>query len=157
MEPPAPPERAARPQSVLFLCSQNAVRSVLASALAKHLYGKSIYVASAGVMAGEQDPFVTAALDEIGLDASRHKPRTLDELEEYEGLGFDLAITLAPDAHHAALEATRTNALKVEYWPTPDPTLETGNREQRMAAYRQVRDDLEQRIRARFRQSARGA
>ncbi|GGF53595.1 ArsC family transcriptional regulator [Azorhizobium oxalatiphilum] len=154
MDAPAPPPRAARPQSVLFLCSQNVVRSVMASALARHLFGKSIYVASAGVSAGEQDPFVTAALEEIGLDASRHKPKSLEELEEYEGLGFDLAITLSPDAHHLALEATRTNALAVEYWPTSDPTLETGNREQRLSAYRQVRDELEMRIRARFRQGA---
>ncbi|BAF89145.1 MULTISPECIES: low molecular weight phosphatase family protein [Azorhizobium] len=150
MEPSVPADRSARPQSVLFLCGQNVVRSVMAAALARHLFGKSIYIASAGVIAGEADPFVAAAMDEIGLDVSRHRPRSLEELEEYEGLSFDLAISLSPDAHHLALEATRTNALTVEYWPTPDPTLETGNREQRLAAYRQVREDLEQRIRARF-------
>ncbi|WP_341989043.1 arsenate reductase ArsC [Azorhizobium sp. AG788] len=151
------PERAVRPQSVLFLCGQNVVRSVMAAALTKHLFGKSLYVMSAGVIAGDVDPFVTAVMEEDGLDVSRHKPRTLEDLEEYEGLGFDLAISLAPDAHHLALEATRTNALTVEYWPTADPTLETGNREQRMAAYRAVRDELEQRIRARFRQGGRSA
>lgn len=151
MDPSVPPARAVRPQSVLFLCGQNVVRSVMASALTKHLFGKSMYVASAGVIAGDADPFVSATMEEVGLDVSRHKPRSLEDLEEYEGLGFDLAISLSPDAHHLALEATRTNALKVEYWPTPDPTLETGNREQRLAAYRQVREELEQRILARFR------
>ncbi|MCG5236979.1 low molecular weight phosphatase family protein [Xanthobacter oligotrophicus] len=152
MEPPAVPKRSARPQSVLFMCGQNVVRSVMAQALAKHLFGKSIYVASAGVIAGDVDPFVTAVLDEIGLDVKKHRPQSVEDLEEYEGLSFDLAITLSPDAHHRALELTRTNALGVEYWPTPDPSREAGNREQRLDAYRTVRDELEQRIRARFRQ-----
>lgn len=143
--------RAARPQSVLFICSHNAVRSVIAAALARHLFGKSLYVGSAGVSAGEYDPFVTAVMDELGLDVKRHRPKSVEDLEEYEGLGFDLAISLSPGAHHKALELTRTNALNVEYWPTPDPTLVNGNREQRLDAYREVRDELEQRIRARFR------
>src|SRR3712207_8701305 len=71
-----------------------------------------------------------AVLDEIGIDASKHKSRTLDELEEYEGLNFDLIISLSPEAHHAALELTRTIAAEVEYWPTPDPTIFQGSRDQ---------------------------
>lgn len=152
MEPPAAPQRSARPQSVLFMCGQNVVRSVMAAALARHLFGKSIYVGSAGVIAGDPDPFVTAVMEEIGLDVKKHRPQSVEDLEEYEGLNFDLAISLSPDAHHRALELTRTNALGVEYWPTPDPTGEGGNREQRLDAYREVRDELERRIRARFRQ-----
>ena len=148
--PVAAPRRE-RPQSVLFMCGQNSVRSPMAAALAKHLFGQSLYVGSAGVAKGESDPFVLAAIDEVGLDLSRHRPQTLEDLEENEGLGFDLVVTLSPDAHHRALELTRTNAIDVEYWPTPDPTLITGNREQRMDAYRAVRDELEARIRARFR------
>jgi len=151
-EPPAASSRSARPQSVLFMCGQNVVRSVMAAALTKHMFGKSLYVGSAGVIAGEPDPFVSAVMDELGLDVKRHRPKSVEDLEEYEGLTFDLAISLSPDAHHKALELTRTNALDVEYWPTPDPSLQTGNREQRLDAYRGVRDDLEQRIRARFRQ-----
>ncbi|OYX13827.1 MAG: low molecular weight phosphatase family protein [Rhizobiales bacterium 32-66-8] len=134
------------------MCGQNVVRSVMAAALTKHMFGKSLYVGSAGVIAGDPDPFVTAVMDELGLDVKRHRPKSVEDLEEYEGLTFDLAISLSPDAHHKALELTRTNALDVEYWPTPDPSLQTGNREQRLDAYRGVRDDLEQRIRARFRQ-----
>lgn len=143
--------RKERPQAVLFMCGQNSVRSPMAAVLARHLFGRSLYVGSAGVMKGEVDPFVTAAIDEIGLDLHRHRPQTLEELEENEGLAFDLVVTLSPDAHHRALELTRTNAIDVEYWPTPDPTLSGGNREQRMDAYRAVRDELESRIRARFR------
>ncbi|WP_420808956.1 low molecular weight phosphatase family protein [Aquabacter spiritensis] len=149
--PPAPaPARSVRPQAVLFMCGQNVVRSVMAEAIAKHLFGRSVYVQSAGVIAGDPDPFVATVMEELGLDVKRHRPHSVADLEEYEGLGFDLAISLSPDAHHKALELTRTNALDVEYWPTADPTLETGNREQRLDAYRTVRDELERRIRARF-------
>ena len=122
----------------------------MAEAIARHYVGKSVYVQSAGVRKGEPDGFTIAALDEIGIDLSKHKPRTLDELEEWEGLNFDLIITLAPQAHHAALELTRTHATEVEYWPTPDPTGMEGNREQKLAAYREVCDGLSMRIRRRF-------
>jgi protein-tyrosine-phosphatase len=124
----------------------------MAEALARHYFGKSIYVQSAGVRKREADPFMIAALDEIGIDASRHKPRTLAELEEWEGVNFDLIISLAPEAHHAALELTRTLAADVEYWPTSDPTVAQGSREQRLDAYRDVRDGLSYRIRVRLKQ-----
>jgi protein-tyrosine-phosphatase len=139
--------RPKRIQSVLFVCAFNSVRSPMAEALARHYFGKSIYVQSAGVRKSEADGFMVAALDEIGIDASRHKPRTLDELEEWEGLNFDLIVSLSPEAHHAALELTRTVAAEVEYWPTPDPTLAQGTREQMLDAYRDVRDGLSYRIR----------
>ena len=145
---PAPP-RSARPQAVLFACGMNSVRSPMAAGLFKHFFGRT-YVGSAGVRKGELDPFAVAALDELGLDIAKHKPITFEELEEWEGLNFDLIITLAPEAHHKALELTRTLAADVEYWPTPDPTVAEGSREQRLDAYRAVRDQLMQRIRARF-------
>jgi protein-tyrosine-phosphatase len=75
---------------------------------------------------------------------------TFEEMEEWEGLNFDLIVTLSPEAHHRALELTRTVAADVEYWPTPDPTVTEGTREQRMEAYRAVRDQLARRIRERF-------
>jgi protein-tyrosine-phosphatase len=139
-----------RVQSVLFLCGMNSVRSPMAEALARHYFGKSVYVQSAGVRKRDTDPFMIAALDEIGIDASKHKPRTLAELEEWEGVNFDLIITLAPEAHHAALELTRTLAADVEYWPTVDPTIVQGSREQMLDAYRDVRDGLSYRIRVRL-------
>ena len=139
--------RSKRIHSVLFLCAMNSVRSPMAEAIARHYFGKSFYVQSAGVRKRETDAFMTAVLDEIGIDAKKHKPRTLAELEEWEGLNFDLIISLSPEAHHAALELTRTVAAEVEYWPTPDPTLVQGSREQVMDAYRNVRDGLSYRIR----------
>ena len=140
-----------RPQAVLFVCAHNAVRSPMAEALARHYFGREVYVQSAGIRPGEPDGFVAAVLDEIGIDASRHRPRSLADLEEWEGLNFDLILSLSPEAHHAALELTRTMAVDVEYWPTQDPTLAEGSREQRLEAYRAVRDGLSQRIRGRLR------
>ena len=141
---------ARRPQAVLFACAFNAVRSPMAAALFKQLFGRTAYVGSAGVRKGEPSAFAAAAMDEVGLDLSRHRPTTFEELEEWEGLNFDLIVTLSPEAHHKALELTRTLAVDVEYWPTPDPTLVTGNREQQLDAYRQVRDQLMHRIKTRF-------
>ena len=143
-------ERTSRPQAVLFACGLNAVRSPMAAGLLQQLFGKTVYVGSAGVQKGEPDPFAIAAMAEIGIDISRHKPVTFEELDELEGLNFDLIVTLSPPAHHKALELTRTLAADVEYWPTHDPTAAEGNREQRLEAYREVRDQLMARIRERF-------
>jgi len=143
-------ERIAKPQSVLFACGLNSIRSPMAMALAQWLYGKDIYIASAGVNKGESDPFVVAVLDEIGLDIAKHKPHTFEELEDWEGLNFDLIVTLSPEAHHKALDLTRTAASDVEYWPTPDPSSTDGNREQMLDAYRGVRDQLMAKIKQRF-------
>ena len=139
---------ARRPQSVLFVCSQNAVRSVLAEALTRHYFGNSIYVDSAGVRPAGTNSFVSTVLEESGLDdRRRHRPKSLDDLEDNN---FDLIVTLSPQAHHAALEWGRGLAVEVEYWPTPDPELAEGNREQKLDAYRQVRDGLKRQIMARF-------
>jgi protein-tyrosine-phosphatase len=139
-----------RPQAVLFACGLNSVRSPMAAGLFRELFGKTTYVGSAGVQRGELDPFAVAAMAEIGVDISRHKPHTFEELEDLEGLNFDLIVTLSPRAHHRALELTRTLAAEVEYWPTVDPTGIEGSREQRLSAYREVRDQLMARIRERF-------
>ena len=147
---------AAQPLAVLFACGLNTVRSPIAAGLFAQMFGRAIYVGSAGVRKGELDPFAVAVMAEIGVDISRHKPVTFEELEDLEGLNFDLIITLSPEAHHRALELTRTNAIDVEYWPTPDPTDVEGSREQRLSAYREVRDQLTDRLRQRFTRSRLG-
>ena len=139
-----------RPHAVLFACGMNAIRSPMAAGLFEQLYGKSIHVGSAGVQKGELDPFAVAVMEEVGVDIARHKPVTFEELEELEGLSFDLIVTLSPPAHHKALELTHTISADVEYWPIVDPTGTEGNREQRLDAYREVRDQLLARIRERF-------
>lgn len=110
--------------------------------------GRKLYVQSVGIEAGaEQDPFATAVMKEIDVDISQHLPRSLDELAEGT---FDLVITLAPDAHHHILELARTESVEVEFWPTLDATLTTGSRDQKIGAYRDVRNQLDDKIRARF-------
>lgn len=146
-------DRRRNPQAVLFSCGMNQVRSPMAEAIMKRLFGTRVFVDSAGVNKGEHDGFVDAVMDEIGIDTQKSRPKTLEELEEWGGLNFDLVITLAPNAHHKVLDLTRTLDMDVEYWPTPDPTLAQGSREQRLDAYRQVRDMLMTRIRKRFSQS----
>ncbi len=143
--------RRSAPQAVLFACGLNAVRSPMAAALFKKVMGNGVYVGSAGVRKGELDPFAVAVMEEAGHDIAKHRPMTFEELEDWEGLNFDLIITLSPEAHHKAIELTRTVAAEVEYWPTADPTDAEGSREQRLDAYRAVRDQLLARIEARFR------
>jgi protein-tyrosine-phosphatase len=142
--------RRGGPQAVLFACGLNAVRSPMAAALFKQLAGSTAYVGSAGVRKGELDPFAVAVMEEAGLDIAKHRPMTFEELEDWEGLNFDLIVTLSPEAHHKAIELTRTIAADVEYWPTVDPTDAEGSREQRLDAYRAVRDQIRARIEARF-------
>jgi protein-tyrosine-phosphatase len=142
--------RAKNPQAVLFACAQNAVRSPMAESLLRQMFPQGLYVKSAGARKGELDPFAVAVMAELGQDISDHKPQTFEELEDWEGLNFDLIITLSPEAHHKALDLTRTLAADVEYWPTPDPTTTEGSRDQKLAAYREVCDGLLLRIRRRF-------
>ena len=135
------------PGAVLFSCSMNAVRSPMAESLLKHLLGHKIYVDSAGVRAGELDPFAVEVMDEIGIDLSKHKVKTFDDLED---TSYDLIISLSPEAQHRAVELTRTMACEVEFWNTFDPSMAEGSRESRLAAYRQVRDFLKRKIEQRF-------
>ncbi len=135
------------PGAVLFACSQNCIRSPMAAAIMQHFYGHRVYVDSCGVRAGEEDGFVNQVLDEIGVDFSRHKSKCFEDMED---TSFDLVISLSPEAHHKAMEMTRTMAIDVEYWPTIDPSLTAGNREQILDAYRACRDSLRKRIMDRF-------
>ena len=139
-----------KPQAVLFACGMNSVRSPMAAAILREMFPGAIYVSSVGVRKGELDPFAVEIMREIGQDISKHKPLTFEELEDWEGLNFDLIVTLSPEAHHKALELTRTLAADVEYWPTPDPVGIEGSRAQRLDVYRAVRDGLSTRIASRF-------
>jgi protein-tyrosine-phosphatase len=139
------------PGSVLFSCTMNAVRSPMAEAIAKHYFGHKIYVDSAGVRQGELNPFVVEVMKEIGIDVSRHKPKTFDALLDSS---FDLVISLSPDAQHRAVELTRTMSCDLEYWQTFDATAVQGSREVIVDAYRSVRDSLVRRIQERFRCAA---
>jgi protein-tyrosine-phosphatase len=135
------------PGAVLFACTHNAIRSPIAEGLLKHLLGHRVYVDSAGVRPDEIDPFVIEVMDEIGIDLSRHRPKSFDDLEDHS---YDLIVSLSPEAQHKAVDMTRTMACEVEFWNTMDPSIIEGNREARLQAYRDVRDWLKRRIEERF-------
>ncbi|MEC9345356.1 MAG: arsenate reductase ArsC [Pseudomonadota bacterium] len=135
------------PGAVLFCCTENSVRSPMAEGLLKQLLGHKVYVDSCGVRGKEVDGFSVAVMDELGIDISRHRSKSFDDLED---TSFDLIITLSPEAQHKAIELTRTMACDVEYWPTLDPSLTEGSRESRLESWRQVRDQLRKRIVKRF-------
>jgi protein-tyrosine-phosphatase len=145
----AGPHAKELPGAVLFACTLNAVRSPMAAAILRHLAGRRAYVESAGVRAGDADPFAAAVMEEIGIDMSAHTPHTLGDLHD---TSFDLIVSLSPEAHHQALEMTRTMAVDVEYWPTFDASMMIGqgNREQTLEAYRKVRNTLFRKIKDRF-------
>jgi protein-tyrosine-phosphatase len=135
------------PDAILFSCSMNAIRSPMAAALMKHLFGTRVYIESCGVKAGVLDPLAVEVMDEIGIDLAHLHPKSFETLAD---TSFDLIITLSPQARHKALELTRTMAVEVEYWKVPDPSAYDGSREQRLAAYREARDTILRFIKERF-------
>ena len=142
------------PGAVLFACNHNRVRSAMAEGLMKLMYGDRIYIDSCGVRRDdddEADPFMVAVMDELGADLARHRPKTFDDLEDDS---FDVVVSLTPEAQHRSVELARGRAVELEYWPTHDPTLTMGSREAVLEAYREVRDALAEKIRARFGQPA---
>lgn len=135
------------PGSLLFACTHNSIRSPMAEALARRLYGRATYIDSVGVHASDLDGFAAAVLDEIGIDSHAHQAKSFEDIEPSS---FDLIVSLSPEAHHSALEFTRNTATEVEYWPIPDPSASEGSRDARLATYRQVRDLLLARLKQRF-------
>jgi arsenate reductase len=138
---------------VLFCCDHNAVRSPMAEGLTKKLFGGRVFVQSTGVHHDmEVDGFAIAVCEEIGVDLSEHRSRSFDEMEEWgDDIGaYDLIVALSPAAQRRALEYTRNHALEVEYWPVLDPTKMGRTRDEKLAAYRQARDIILERIRERF-------
>lgn len=125
----------------------NAIRSPMAELIARRDLPGDVFIASAGVRAGQRDPFVDAVLAERGLSLGERQPQRFEDMEDAY---FEVVVTLAPEAHHAALELTRLMAVEVEYWPMADPSTATGTRERIMEAYRDVYDRLEARIAGRF-------
>ena len=141
------------PTSVLFACDHNAVRSPMAEGIMKKYYGRRIFVQSAGVKHDlDIDGFSIAVAAELDVCLKKHRVRSFDEMEEWGDQidSYDLIIALSPAAQRAALEYTRYYAIEVEYWPIMDPTDLGRNREEKLVSYRQARDQITAKIRARF-------
>ncbi len=138
------------PRAVLYLCTRNAIRSAMAAELTRMRFGPLMRVDSAGIRPGEEvDAMAAIVMDESGGDLSRHRPKPLAALDEDEA-PFDLIVSLSPEAHHRALDLVPRLAAAAEYWPTFDPSLAEGSREQRLTEYRLVRDGLDRKIAQRF-------
>ena len=141
------------PQSVLFFCDHNAVRSPMAEGIMKQFYGTDTYVQSVGVKNDlEIDGFSIAVCQELNVELSRHRSRSFDEMEEWgEDLSsFDLVLALSPASQRRALELTRFYHIDVEYWPILDPTGLGETREAKLASYRQARDQIIERLQDRW-------
>ena len=141
------------PQSILFCCDHNAVRSPMAEGIMKKLYGTDTYVQSVGVINDlEIDGFSIAVCDEIGVELSRHRSRSFDEMERWgdDLSSFDLIVALSPASQRRALELTRLFHLTVEYWPILDPTGIGETREMKLVSYRQTRDQILNKLREKW-------
>lgn len=135
------------PTSILFLCGKNSIRSPIAHMLARSLLPKGIFIQSAGIEQGDRDYFVDSVLQEVGLDLGDRQPRVFSDIEDD---GFDVVVTMTEAAHQKALEVYHAAASEILFWPTSDPTVAQGRRDQVMMAYREVRDGLEKKIKERF-------
>jgi len=141
------------PQSVLFCCDHNAVRSPMAEGLMKKFYGMDVYVQSAGVMNDlEIDGFSIAVCQEMGVELNRHRTRSFDEMQQWgdDLSSFDLVVALSPASQRRALELTRVFHLDVEYWQILDPTGLGETREAKLDSYRQARDQIIGHLKKRF-------
>jgi protein-tyrosine-phosphatase len=141
------------PQSILFCCDHNSVRSPMAEGLMKKFYGTGTYVQSVGVRNElDIDGFAIAVCKELGVELSRHRTRSFDDMEQWgdDLSSFDLVVALSPASQRRALELTRFFHLDVEYWPVLDPTGLGETRADKMAAYRQARDQIATRLIARW-------
>ena len=141
------------PQSILFCCDHNAVRSPMAEGIMKKLYGTDTYVQSVGVINDlEIDGFSIAVCEEIGVELSKHRSRSFDEMERWgdDLSSFDLIVALSPASQRRALELTHLFHLTVEYWPILDPTGIGETREMKLVSYRQTRDQIKSKLREKW-------
>ncbi len=134
---------AAEPQSVLVCCNLNSARSAMAEGLLELMYGDQLYIDSVGVEKGERDEFAVSVMAEVGVDIEEYEPKSFDDLGNAP---FDIIIALTPEARAKTRAQFKASAAKLWYWPTDDPTTVQGGRDQRLSAYRQVRDGLYARI-----------
>ncbi len=131
------------PSSVLFCCTMNEIRSPMAEGIMKRFHGTQVFVDSVGVRQGSLDPMMVEVMAEIGVDMKRHRPKTFSNLADDS---FDVAIALSTEAQAAAAELTRYMHCDLRLWSIADPLLFEGTREARLAAYRQTRDQLQQKV-----------
>jgi arsenate reductase (thioredoxin) len=124
------------PMRVLFLCTHNSSRSQMAEGLLRSRGGDAYAVFSAGTQPRSVHPLAIKAMQEIGVDISAHRAKGV---EEFSGQSpMDLVITVCDEAAEAC--PFFPNARQQVHWGFSDPSQVTGSEEERMAAFRHVRD-----------------
>ena len=122
---------------ILFICTANAARSQMAEGLLRAKYGDRYEVFSAGTRQSKVSTRAIAVMQEIGIDISTHRSKTL---AEYEGVPFDLAVTLCDKVH--AICPVVPGAKKTIHHGFDDPHLTPGTDEEVLDGYRKVRNEI---------------
>ncbi len=129
---------------LLFLCTGNSCRSQMAEGFARYWGGPQVEAFSAGTEPAQQvHPRALQVMAEKGIDLSSHSPKRVDE---FLALPLDAVITVCGDAEERC--PSFPGSVHREHWPIPDPARATGSEEEILAFFRQVRDDIEQRVRS---------
>ena len=129
--------------AILFACNINAVRSAMAEAMVKSTFPGEIFVDSCGVSPGSSDGFAIAIMDEIGIDMTAHHPKSFADLDSEF---YDVIISFSLQAHSRALALTHSMDCQTLYWPVDNLADLTGSRDERLRAYRRVRDDIQAKL-----------
>jgi len=132
-----------QPNSILFVCSLNSLRSPMAEGLVKSRFKKSVYVDSVGAEKGLLDQMAVEVMAEINVDISKHRPKSLSGLLD---TSFDIIVVLSEGAQGLVCERMKLESAEILNWSIGDPSNIEGNREQRLNAYREVRDCLGNKI-----------
>jgi arsenate reductase len=128
-------------QRVLILCTGNSARSQMAEGLLRHEAGDRFDVFSAGTKPSHVRPEAIAAMNEIGIDISGHRSKSMDE---FTGQDLDYVITVCDNANELCpVFPGKTRRL---HWPFADPAAVEGSEEQRRAAFKKIRDQIHGRI-----------
>ncbi len=130
--------RNALPRHVLFLCVANSARSQMAEGIARSLAPESVKVSSAGSEPTSIRPEAVEVLREVGIDASTQRSKGMEEVER----PVDAVVTLCAEE---VCPAWLGPALRV-HWGLPDPAAVDGPGDERLRAFRDVRDELRRRL-----------
>ncbi len=136
--------RAARPRHVLFLCLANSARSQMAEGIARALAPAGVKVSSAGSAPSHLNPLAVRALAEIGVDISGQRSKSVDEILPGD---VDVVVTLCAEE---VCPAFLGKAQRV-HWGLPDPAAASRTDDEKLKAFRDVRDELRRRLEAVFR------
>jgi arsenate reductase len=128
---------------ILILCTGNSARSQMGEGLLRSLSRGAVEVHSAGTHPSRVNPLAVEAMKEVGIDISGHRSKSV---EEFAGQHFDVLITVCDNAREAC--PVFPGAPERLHWSYPDPAAAEGSHEEKLRAFRDVRDDMRQKLRS---------